>query len=91
MYVRYGRGASANIMYIVYVLQDSQGKIYKGLTNNLTRRLREHNSGHTITTSRMKNLKVVYTESYDTFAEARTREKYFKSAAGRKFLKEKIK
>ena len=74
-------------MYIVYVLKSENGKLYKGLTNNLNRRLSEHKRGHTITTSKINNLQVVYTESYNTFEEARKREKYFKSAVGRKFIK----
>jgi len=35
-------------------------------------------------------MKIVYTEEYQFFDEARIREKYFKSAAGRRFLKNKI-
>lgn len=77
-------------MYTVYVLKDIEGKFYKGLTNNLTRRLKEHKSGNTFTTSKMKDMSVVYTEEFTTFAEARTREKYFKTAAGRRFLKDKV-
>lgn len=60
------------------------------MTNNLERRLSEHKSGHTTTTSRMKDLKVVYTEIYDTLKTARKRELYLKSAAGRRFLKKKL-
>lgn len=74
-------------MFTVYFLQDSNGKLYKGCTNNLERRVREHRSGHTITTSKMQDLEVAYTENYDTFDEARTRELYLKSAAGRRFLR----
>ena len=77
-------------MFTVYVLKDNKGKFYKGLTSDLKRRLREHHLGHTVTTSKMANLKVVYTEEYLTFEEARLREKYFKTAAGRRFLKGKI-
>ena len=87
----FGRGAVAKIMYTVYVLKDKNGKLYKGVTNNLTRRLKEHYSGHTITTKRMVSFQVVYQEQYATFDEARNREKYFKTAAGRRFLKYKIK
>ena len=76
--------------YVAYILKDENGLLYKGVTNNLARRLKEHKGGHTVTTSRMKNVRVVYSEEYDTFLEARTREVYFKSAAGRKFLKSKI-
>ncbi len=70
---------------------DKGGKFYKGLTNDLPRRLREHRSGHTKTTRRMLDLKVVYNEVYDDLELARKRELYFKSAAGRKFLKKHIK
>ena len=61
------------------------------MTNDLERRLAEHKRGKTKTTSKMNNLKVVYTEEYDTLKEARKREIYFKTAAGRRFLKNKIK
>jgi len=77
-------------MYMVYVLQDLQGSLYKGMTNNLDRRLKEHLAGKTRTTSQMDGLQLVYSETYVTREEARRREKYFKSAAGRRFLKERI-
>ncbi len=76
-------------MFTVYVLKDKNGKLYKGMTNNMERRLREHRSGHTKTTKKMKDVEVVYTEKYDTFTEARKRELYLKSAVGRRFLKSK--
>jgi len=74
-------------MYTVYVLKDDKGRFYKGLTNNMARRLGEHRRGHTTTTRHMNNMEVVYTEKYDTFNEARIRELYLKSSAGRRFLK----
>ncbi len=77
-------------MYTVYVLKDENDKFYKGCTNNLARRLREHASCGARTTSMMGILKVVYKEEYDTFEEARSREVYLKTAAGRRFLKKKL-
>ena len=74
-------------MYTVYILKDKNNKYYKGLTNNIVRRLKEHKSGHTITTSKMKDIELIYKEEYVAFNEARAREKYFKTAAGRKMLK----
>ena len=74
-------------MYFVYVLQDENGKIYKGCTNNLVRRFSEHVGGNTRSTRSMVNPKIIYTEKFETFIEARNREKYLKSAAGRRFLK----
>jgi putative endonuclease len=77
-------------MYIVYILQDDQGKLYKGMTNNLERRLAEHRRGKTKTTKKMTNIQVVYTEEYSSRVEARLREKYLKTSAGRKFLKKQL-
>lgn len=69
---------------------DNKSRLYKGMTNNLERRLNEHSLGHTKTTSSMKELKVAYFERYDNLRDARRRELYLKSAAGRRFLKTKI-
>ena len=77
-------------MFTVYVLRDDKGKVYKGFTNNLSRRLKEHRAGHTKTTSRMKSIEVVYIEEYQTFEEARSREIYLKTTAGRRFLKKAL-
>ena len=77
-------------MYTVYVLQDERGTLYKGMTNDLERRLREHRSGKTTTTRKMMNFVVVYTEVYSDKEAARKRELYFKTAAGRRFLKKKL-
>lgn len=77
-------------MYIVYVLRDNYGKLYKGLTNNLKRRLSEHKNGKTVTTSRMKGLELIYTEEFRNLTEARKQELYLKTAAGRRYLKNRL-
>ena len=77
-------------MYTVYVLKDKDGKLYKGMTNNLPRRIQEHRNGHTITTAKMSELEIIYTEMLENKAEARKRELYLKTAAGRRFLKNKV-
>jgi len=84
------RAGNAALMYTVYVLKDKNSRLYKGVTNNLERRLREHRSGQTVTTAKMSEFEVVYTELFETFQEARAREKYFKTSAGRRFLKSKV-
>ena len=76
-------------MYTVYVLKDNLNRLYKGMTNNLERRLKEHKNGKTKITRKMKEIGVVYTEEFKTFQEARLREVYFKTVAGRRFLKTK--
>ncbi len=77
-------------MFYVYVLKDRDGNLYKGMTSNLESRLKEHKSGKTKTTRKMDGIEIVYQEAYSSPDEARKREVYFKTAAGRKFLKTKI-
>jgi putative endonuclease len=74
-------------MYYVYVIEDEDGLLCKGYAGNLDRRLKEHSSGRTRTTSRMHGkLTIKYYEEFETLNEALKREKYFKSAAGRRFI-----
>ncbi len=91
--VRYGRVAKSNpiMVFTTYVLADNRGRLYKGVTADLDKRLYDHQRGKTRTTSRMQGLRVVYTEKFDTFELARKREVYFKTAAGRRFLKAALK
>ncbi|MEK7150935.1 MAG: GIY-YIG nuclease family protein [Patescibacteria group bacterium] len=71
-------------MYTVYILKSLIiKKSYVGLTNDLTRRLGEHNSGKSVFTNKYKPWEVIYTEEVGTLQEARKREKYLKSSSGR--------
>ena len=74
--------------FYLYILKSINfEKTYIGHTNNLKRRLREHNSGKSEYTSKFKPWKVLYTEIFPSRDKAILREKYFKSAAGRKKIK----
>ncbi|MDP4009208.1 MAG: GIY-YIG nuclease family protein [bacterium] len=75
-------------MYVVYLLKSSVvKKSYVGVTNDIGRRIAEHNSGKHFYTERHMPWKIVYTEEFPSFDEARKREKYLKTASGRRFLK----
>ena len=75
-------------MYKVYILKSVYyPKIYVGSTNDLERRLREHNSGKSIYTRRYKPWELVYSEDISDLISAKRREKYFKSHSGRKKIK----
>lgn len=77
--------------YIVYVLLSvSAKKSYVGLTNNLEKRLKEHNSGSSTFTKMYKPWKLIYTEEYENREDASKREKYLKSASGRKQVMKKL-
>jgi putative endonuclease len=66
-------------------------KRYVGSTNDVNKRLSEHNSGKSKFTKGGIPWKIVYTESFETNSEARAREKFLKSGQGRKFLDQKLK
>ncbi|HWP61275.1 MAG TPA: GIY-YIG nuclease family protein [Candidatus Paceibacterota bacterium] len=71
----------------VYILKSlSFPKTYVGSTTDFERRIKEHNSGKHPYTSRFLPWDVVYTETFAELGDARRREKYLKSAAGRRFI-----
>nr|WP_299384610.1 GIY-YIG nuclease family protein [Allomuricauda sp.] len=78
-------------MFYVYVLYSTGcHRYYVGMTTNIERRLAEHNHGKTRSTKSFIPWTVVHRESFKTRLEARQREKYLKSAAGRRWRKENI-
>ncbi len=73
-------------MYYVYIIQSLKDKkFYTGLTNDLERRIKEHNHGKLSTPSTKTRgpFKLVFYEICKSLKEAREREKFFKSGAGR--------
>jgi len=75
-------------MFYVYALSSlERNYIYVGLTENLKHRVETHNSGRNKTTAPYKPFKLIYIEECATRAEARLREKYFKSGIGKEKLK----
>ena len=76
-------------MYYVYVLRSlKDGRLYKGLTQNVEKRLKQHNQGENRSTKGFKPWELVLTKSFDSREKARYYEKYLKSGSGREFLKE---
>jgi len=74
--------------YYVYIVKSiKDGKYYTGMTNDLQRRLREHNIGKSSTPSTKNRgpFILVYKEEGLTLQQARHREKYLKSGAGREW------
>lgn len=77
-------------MFTVYILKDkTTGRYYIGSTNDLPRRLSEHNRHHTKSTA-YGNWDLIYTEDYSTNLEARRREKLIKSYKGGNAFKKLI-
>lgn len=75
-------------MYTVYILKSLKDKKrYIGCTNDLERRLFEHNNGFVKSTRSRIPLEIVYTEEFENKSKALKREKFFKSGQGREYLK----
>ena len=78
-------------MFYAYVLKSIEHDYYyKGHCSNINIRLQQHNSGMTTSIRPYIPFEVVYLEEFKTEQEAVHREKYFKSASGRRFLKKII-
>jgi putative endonuclease len=78
-------------MYFAYVLKSLEHNyFYKGHCQDISKRILQHNSGMTESIRPYIPFELVYFEEFETEKEAMVREKYFKSAAGRRFLKMKL-
>ncbi len=77
--------------FTIYVLRNPDGKIYIGQTDDLDRRVQQHNDPAyrlTHTTKRFRGpWQVVFTEERLSRSEALRREKALKSGQGRAWLK----
>lgn len=77
--------------HYVYVLQSLvDGNFYTGYTNDLRRRVEEHNTGKVPSTAARRPLKLVYYEACRSQADATHREKYLKTAWGKRYLKSRL-
>ncbi len=77
--------------YITYILLNFLGtKTYVGHTKDIENRLIEHNNGNSKYTKRYKPWKVIYSEAFITEKESIVKEKYFKSSAGRRWMKSNL-
>jgi len=74
-----------------YVIQSSEEDfLYKGSCRDLKKRLKDHKAGRVSRTKNRRPLQLVYFEMFDSFSEARKRENFFKTGAGRQFIANQI-
>jgi len=79
-------------MTYVYVLEGlSDHNWYTGSTNDLRKRFEEHNNGKVISTRNRRPFKVIYYEACLNDHDARIREKYLKTAWGKRYLRNRLK
>lgn len=66
-------------MFYVYILKsEKDGKLYIGYSNNLKRRLEEHNSGSNTSTKSRRPFELIYYEAYKSEGDAKHREDMLK-------------
>jgi putative endonuclease len=75
----------------VYVLQsDLDKKFYTGITQDLMKRIEEHNSGISKATKTRVPFKLVYYEFCLNHKDAMKRERYLKTAWGKRYINNRI-
>lgn len=79
------------MQYFVYILWSaSLAKTYAGFTTNLKARVLSHNVGVKGWTLRGRPWVLIHSESFADERDARDREKFFKTGAGRDYIKQYI-
>jgi putative endonuclease len=76
------------MVYYTYILiSEKNGRRYFGSTENLQKRLAEHNAGKVRSTKAYLPYSILYFETFEQKTQARKRELYFKTVNGYKELK----
>ncbi|MGB2755657.1 MAG: GIY-YIG nuclease family protein, partial [Phycisphaerae bacterium] len=76
-------------MYYVYILlNEAKTRTYTGVSDNVDNRLTEHNTGRVKSSRPYRTYEIIHVEPFETLSEARQKEKFYKSATGRRKLKE---
>jgi putative endonuclease len=78
-------------MFYTYVLKSEKDKkLYVGFSEDLRKRIGEHNNGLVPATKNRVPLILTYYEACMDKKSALAREKYFKTGFGRRFLKNRL-
>lgn len=79
-------------MFYTYILKSkTNGKLYTGYTIDLRKRFKEHDSGKSEYTKSRGPYELIYYEACLDEKDARSRELYFKSGRGKRFIKSRLK
>ena len=77
--------------HYVYVLQSQKdGMFYVGYTKDIRKRLDQHNNGQVQSTKERRPMKLVYWEGCINQQDATRREKYLKTAWGKRYIKGRV-
>ncbi|MDO8482220.1 MAG: GIY-YIG nuclease family protein [bacterium] len=80
-------GKVGTYMSFVYILQsEKNGRYYIGSTDNLARRLEEHQRGKTLSLKNLVPVRLVFSKEYATMSDARGIEAKLKRFKSRKII-----
>ena len=80
-----------DLMFYAYVIQSEKDKKwYTGFTNDLRKRLKQHNVGKSTWTKGKGPWKLIYYEASLSEEDAKLREKYLKTGMGKRYLKNRL-
>jgi len=79
------------MFYYVYVLENKEKDIYIGYTNDLRKRLQEHNHKKNKSTKHGAPWGLIHYEAYRNKDDATRREKYMKTSQGNRLIKRMLK
>ncbi len=79
-------------MFYAYILQSKKDKqFYTGYTDDLQKRVKEHSNGQVVSTKNRLPIKLVYYEACLNQQDATHRERYLKTAWGKRYIKTRLK
>ena len=79
-------------MYYTYVLRSKKdNRLYTGSTNDLRKRLSEHNNGSVTSTKSRGPFELIYYEASLNEQDARARETYLKTGMGKRYIRNRLK
>ena len=78
-------------MYYVYFLLLKNGNIYTGSSDDLRRRIAEHQNGKVKSTQYFRPVELIGYEAYLIKSDAARREKFFKTTEGKRLFRQQYK
>ena len=79
-------------MHHTYVLKSKKdGRLYVGYSSDLRKRLKEHANSKVLSTKNRLPIELVYYEACMNQQDATHREKYLKTAWGKRYIKNRLK
>jgi putative endonuclease len=76
-----------DMFYYVYILRNESGRLYIGYSEDVERRVADHNAGKVFATKPYIPYKLIFYEAYTSMVDAKRREMYLKTTKGRTTIK----